>query len=241
MRIGPIDKDRARVEIINSIKDTHKDLRQRSKGCTFALTYAGTWITLMKNFGFSEEEAKHIEAQYHELYKESDEFIAKKLEEAERVGYATVAFGLRVRTHKLAQTITGNRSTPKEAEGEKRTVGNAMGQSYGLLNTRAGIEFNNIVRNSKYKDSIKPVAHIHDAQYFLIKDNPDVVLFANKHLVHCVSWQNDKEIAHPLVHLGGEFSIFYPDWAHELTIPNVLTKDDLLQSVKKYMELLNGK
>ena len=31
MRIEPVDKEVARVEITNSIKDTHKDLRQRSK------------------------------------------------------------------------------------------------------------------------------------------------------------------------------------------------------------------
>ena len=63
MKIEEIAKNRAEVEIINGIKNSHKDLRQRSKGCTFALTYAGTWMTLVKNFGFTEEEAKHIEKQ----------------------------------------------------------------------------------------------------------------------------------------------------------------------------------
>lgn len=55
----------------------------------------------------------------------------------------------------------GTSKTPHEADAERRTAGNALGQSYGLLNTRAGIEFNSKVRNSKYKYDIKPVAQIH--------------------------------------------------------------------------------
>lgn len=36
MKIEEISKQQAEVEIINSIKAKHKDLRQKSKTCTFA-------------------------------------------------------------------------------------------------------------------------------------------------------------------------------------------------------------
>ena len=229
------------VEIINSIKSKHKDLRQRSKGCTFALTYAGTYRTLMKNFGFSEEEARHIEKQYHELYKESDEWVQNQLNQASKNGYVTCAFGLRVRTPLLKQVIRGTAKTPHEAEAEGRTAGNALGQSWCLINNRAGIEFNNRVRQSKYANFIKPCAQIHDAQYFLIKDDINVILWTNKYLVKAVQWQNDPIIWHDKVHLGGEVSIFFPDWAHELVIPNECSAVQLESLVNNYLENLNGK
>lgn len=196
---------------------------------------------MVENCGFSEEEAKHIEHQYHELYKESDIWVQKHLNQAAIDGYVTCAFGLRVRTPVLAQTIRGNSRTPKEAEAEGRTAGNALGQSWCLLNNRAGIEFNNKVRNSSYANFIKPCAQIHDAQYFLIKDDIKVILWTNKNLVKAVQWQEDPAIANDQVHLGGEFSIFWPDWAHEISIPNECTEEDLIKIVNNYIENLNGK
>lgn len=195
------------------------------------VTYAGTWRTLVQNFGFSEQEAKNIEARYHELYKESDEWVSKKMKKAAIDGYVDVAFGLRVRTPVMHQCILGLRNTPKEAEAEKRTAGNALGQSYGLLNSRAGMAFNQKVRASKYALDIKPVAQIHDAQYFLVKDDADVLLWMNRHLVEETSWQEDPAIYHPEVHLGGEVSIFYPNWAHECVIPNAVNSYTQLSTV----------
>ena len=144
----------------------------------------------------------------------------------------------RVRTNKIHQSIMGIRQTPREAEEERRTAANALGQSYCLLNNRAGIEFNDRVRKSEYKYDIRPVAHIHDAEYFLVKDNIDVILYSNKYLIQAVSWQEDPEIWHPNVHLGGEFSIFYPDWAHEFGVPNKVSEPELIAMTKQYIEEL---
>lgn len=227
------------LESINSIKSKYKHLRQESKGPTFALTYAGTYRTLMSKFGFSEERAKKIEAKYHELYKISDEWVKAHLDQASKDGYVTCAFGLRLRTPLLKQVVKGTSKTPYEAEAEGRTAGNALGQSWCLLNNRAGIEFNSLVRSSKYKYDILPVAMIHDAQYFLIRDDPEVVTWANKNLVKAVQWQDDPAIYHDVVKLGGEFSIFYPDWAHELSIPNKCDENQLIDIVNNYKETLN--
>jgi len=208
------------VTSINTIKKLHEDIRGMSKAPTFALTYQGTYITLMTNCGFDETTARRIESNFLDLYKVSVEYIAKKLEEASKTGYVEVAFGLRVRTPVIQKSIWGSSYTPYEAKAEGRTAGNAAGQSYGMLNNRAGIEFQERVFNSKYRIGIFPIAHIHDAQYFIVDDNMHVLAWMNKHLVECVQWQELPELQHDTVKLGGELSIFYPSWKTEIVIPN---------------------
>ena len=225
-----------RVKIINSIKTRYKNLRQASKAPTFALTYQGTWRTLMQKCKINEADAKNIERKYHQLYRESDLWVKDKLKQAGKDGYVTCAFGLRVRTPLLAQVVKGNRATPKEAEAEGRTAGNALGQSWCLLNSRAASEFLEIVRNSPYKYKIRPCAQIHDAQYYVIDDDIDLLLWINETLVKCVQWQDDPAIYHPQVKLGGNLSLFFPDWAHELELPNHITKQDFISLVQNQKE-----
>lgn len=209
------------VESINSISSKYKHLRQDSKAPTFALTFQGTWMTMVKNLGWSEEKAKRVEANYHALYAESTKWVKAKIAEAAKVGYAEGAFGLRIRTPLLAQTFLGTSSTPKEAEAEARTLGNAIsGQSYGLLNSRAMNDFMEKVWASKYRHDILPVAQIHDAGYYLIKDDLEVVAFANQGITKAMAWQDLPEIQHPQVKLSANLDIFWPSWANPITLPN---------------------
>lgn len=227
------DIDPTSVDSINSIADLYKDLRQDSKTPTFLLTYGGTWIGMIAKCGFPETVAKQIEARYHELYKESDDWVAARIQEATRTGYVTCAFGLRVRTPLLHQVVRGTRATPYEAEAEARTAGNALGQSWCLLNSRASVEFMAKVRASKFRNLIRPIAHIHDAQYYLIPDDIEVLLFVNEHLVKAVQWQDHPAIAHDAVKLGGELSIFWPSWAKEIDLPNEASETVILDRVAK--------
>jgi DNA polymerase-1 len=215
--------------------------RQDSKAPTFALTYQGTYITLMNNCGFSEAKAKLVEMKYHELYKVSDDWVAAKLDQACKDGYITAAFGLRVRTPMLHQVIRGTSKTPFAAEAEGRTAGNALGQSWCLLNSRAGSEFMGKVRQSEHRHSIKPCAQIHDAQYFLVRDDIDVMEYANTHVVKACQWQSHPDIWHDEVKLGGEFSIFYPDWSQEAVIPNDATQTEIYAAFEKHFHTLAEK
>ena len=226
------------VASINSIQTLYKGLRQESKAPTFALTYQGTYRTLMTNCGFPEAKARMVEEKYHALYVVSDQWVNQKLDDAMRDGYITAAFGLRLRTPLLKQVIRGTRKTPHEAEAEGRTAGNALGQSWCLLNSRAGSEFMGKVRKSQFRLSIKPCAQIHDAQYFLIKDDIDAIMYANDNVVKACRWQNHPDIAHPDVKLGGTFSIFYPTWDKEFDIPNNASADQIYQAVQEHMDEL---
>lgn len=218
------------VDSINSISTKYKHLRQESKSPTFALTFQGTWMTMVKNLGWDEAKAKKVEANYHALYAESTKWVKARIAEAAKVGYAEGAFGLRIRTPLLAQTFLGTSTTPREAEAEARTLGNAIsGQSYGLLNSRAMNVFMEKVRASKYRYDILPVAQIHDAGYYLIKDDPEVVTFANQGITEAMAWQDLPEIQHPQVKLSANLDIFWPSWANAITLPNDADQATIIQ------------
>ena len=204
---------------VNQLKNTGHWTRQSSKAPTFLLTYGGSYMGMMKNLGWPEDKAKKVEANYHDLYKVSTEFIQQRLQQATHDGYVTVAFGLRLRTPMLGRSYLGLNCTPKEVAAEGRTAGNAMGQSYGLLNNRAAAAFMKRVHASPFRYDIKPVALIHDAAYLLIKNDPVVVEFANRALIEEMSWQELPELHHDTVKIGAALDLFYPNWATPVTLP----------------------
>jgi DNA polymerase-1 len=213
---------------VNSIKKTHEDLRQESKIPTFALTYQGTHHTLMKNLGWPQEKAQRIELNYHQMYVVSDQYVQSKLKDATITGHVTVAFGLRVRTPLLGQTIWGAARTPYQAAAEGRTAGNALGQSYCMLTSRSMIDFMQKVWASPYRLDIKPCAMIHDANYVLFREDPDIAEWVNRELILSMQWQKLPEIQHPTVKLGAALEIFWPSWANPITLPNNATADEIV-------------
>ena len=221
---------------VNTIKKDHENLRQDSKAPTFLLTYGGTYHGMMNNLGWPLEKAKNIEANYHELYKVSDAYVQGRLEQASKDGYVEVAFGLRVRTPLLKQVVLGTDRVPYEASAEGRTAGNALGQSYGLLNNRAANEFMQKVWASEFRYDIKPVALIHDAIYLLVRDRSDVMEWVNRELIKSMQWQELPEIQHPVVKLGAALDIFWPHWGKPITLPNGANQEeirDLCDSAKQ--------
>ena len=205
---------------VNSIKKKYPQLRQDSKAPTFLLTYGGTYHGMMSNLGWDEEKSKAIEQGYHDLYQESDAYVQQRLQQASKDGYVEVAFGLRVRTPLLHQVVLGAKGTPYEAAAEGRTAGNAMGQSYGQLNNRAAVDFMQKVWASPYRLDIKPIGLIHDSIYLLIRDDINIVEWANRELIISMKWQELSEIQHPVVKLGSNLDLFWPDWSNAITLPN---------------------
>lgn len=225
------------VESVNSIEKKYPNLRKKSKAPTFALTYQGTWMTLVKSCGFSEAEAKAVERKYHELYAHSTAWVQTKLDQASKDGYITAAFGLRIRTPLLKQVVRGTSKTPREAEAEGRTAGNALGQSWCLLNSRAYNEFMAKVRkHPKYRLLVRLIAQIHDAGYMLVRDDLATIHFVNTHLVKAVEWQDHPDIYHPEVKLGGKLSIFWPSWREEIEIPNHATEEQIQKVIETHFQ-----
>jgi DNA polymerase I len=226
------------VANINQIQNKDEALRGKSKPVTFAAQYGGTYLTFMNNSGFSEEEAKSLEVNYNKLYHVSKTWSDNNITLASQQGYLDVAFGLRVRTPILKQVMLNTDKVPREALEEARTVNNAAQQSYGMLNNRAAIDVYKQVVNSKYRLDILPVMHIHDAQYFLVKDDIDVLYYINQALPKAMAWQELPEIQHPEVTLGGEIDIFYPSWAYKVTLPAFAPKEQIISICQKHNKLI---
>lgn len=228
--IGIVDT----VESINSIKAVYSHLRGLSKRPSFALQYDGTFATLMNQCGFTEQEAKQIEANYHKMYAVSKQWMQTQIALCCKQGYIDVAFGLRIRTPLLAKSVLDNSKTLREAQAEARSVGNAIsGQSYGLLNNRAAIAFMNRVWASEFKYDVFLVSLIHDAIYLIMKDDIRVVEWVNNTLTEEMSWQELPEIQHPQVKLGAELDVFYGGWHQPITLPNQASKEDILRICKE--------
>jgi DNA polymerase-1 len=221
------------VESINSIATKYPDLRQASKSPTFLLTYMGTDKGLKKTFGFSSSEAETMYEAYHDMYKVSDEWVQEHIKEAQQTGYVELAFGLRLRTPILPKVVLESDSVPFQAHKETKTAGNALGQSYGLLNTRAANEFMERVWASKYKYDILPICQIHDSLYFMIRNTLGCVEWVNRNLIECMEWNELPEIQHATVRLEAEMEIYYPDWSNPIRLPNNATKVEIKSIIQE--------
>lgn len=224
--------EQEKVEIINNIAHRYKHLRQDSKSPTFALTYGGTYLTLVKNCGFSETLAKAVEKSYHELYVVSDQWVQNHIKQACQLGYIITGFGLRVRTPILKNTIYSE-NMPSLAAAEARTAGNALGQGWGVLNDRAMNEVLDKIDELGLTNDILPVGKIHDACYYKVRNDIDTILKLNELTTKAARWQDHPVIAHDQVHLSGQLDLFYPDWANPITLPEDCTREQLIEIVQE--------
>ncbi len=215
---------------INSLKSHPK--RKDAKAPHFALQYLGTKYTLIVNCGFSEEEAAQTEARYLDMFKASYSWLDDQIAEVSKQGYATLAFGLRLRAPVLGKTVLGSSYTPYQAKKERRSVGNAIsGQSYGLLNSRLGFKLQELVLASQYAEDILPSAEIHDANYLLIRDNYGTLKWLNDNICKLASWTELPELVDPDIKLSGKLDVFYPSWANEITVEPYASKEELKMTI----------
>ena len=126
----------------------------------------------------------------------------------------------------------GTKNTLKEAEAEKRTAGNALGQSWCLLNNRSANEVMQEVWNSPHKYDVLPAAQIHDALYFFVKDNLETLTWFNKVLIKAMEWQEHPAIKHDKLKLGGDLEVHFPSWGEDIEIPNYATKEEVKNALR---------
>ena len=223
--------DMNNVDEVNSIKKDFPEIRQKAKAPSFALQYNGTWRTIQRTLGCSPKKAQEIEMNYKKLYPGLEEFSRKNMEHAQKYGYVKCAFGLKLRTPRLANAY-GRELTP-EQETEGRSCSNAVTQSWGMLINRAAIEFREIIENSEYRDSIRLVNCIHDALYIAVKNDVDVIKFANDTLIKCMLWQEDPLIASLEVKMGAELDLG-KSWDKQYTLPNNATREEIIEFLTEH-------
>lgn len=213
-------------EMINSIEHLYPDLRQRSKSPTFALQYQGTYKTLQNNLGFSPKEAKDTEAKFHEMYKVSKLYAEMLTARASSQGYLTLAFGLRLRTPRLHACKGKKLDYPAMEEG--RSAYNADAQSWGLLTNRAVIELRKLLLKAPeyIQNSILILNAIHDASYYLVRDDTVVIKWLNDNLITCMRWNDDDGIRSTDVTMEANLDIGL-NWRDMVTLDNFSSEEEI--------------
>lgn len=197
---------------INSVATLYKELRQKSKTASFALTYNGTVITLVKNSGFSYAEAEEIYNSFHRLYKVSDEWIEKQINKGREQGYVTLAYGHRMATPLLKMSVQG-KNTPYLALKEFRTAANALGQSYCMITGFTSAAMYREIYERGLCEDILPCGEIHDALYWLVHDNPATIEATRDMLYRHMPNHGQPELNHPTIKLDIDAFIIRKSWA----------------------------
>lgn len=213
-------------------KKEQEAIRQEAKAPSFALQYGGTWATLHKNIGLPKPVAKAVEIGYHKLYGGLAAFAALNTKFASKHGYVECAFGLRLRTPLLKQCVMGTSKTPREAESEARSAGNAITQSYGMLSNRVAIAMQKRIEESPYRYDIFLSNQIHDAIYFVWKDDVHITHWLNLALIEEMEWQEYPAIQSEDVKIGGEMDFGY-SWDKQITIPNKASLEQIIELRKQ--------
>ena len=212
------------VNSINSIKKKYKQYRQASKAPSFALQYSGTFMTLMNNCGFDERTAKQIETNYHKMYKVADKWAENHINKAKETGYVPLAFGGRLRTP-LLKKYKNKPTYASEKEG--RSAGNALTQSYCIMTLNSLNLLMERIWKSEYCYNITPAIAIHDANYFVAKNDLQIIKWLNDNLVDCMQTNELPELQHDKIKITAAMEVFYKNWCHSIELPKYVSKEEI--------------
>jgi hypothetical protein len=101
-----------------------------------------------------------------------------------------------------------------------------------MLINRALIATNNILEQSDMVYDIYPINTIHDAAYFLVKDDPMSVKFLNDTLIKEMQWNAHPSILSNEVKMEANLEIG-KSWDKQFTLPNNA-------SIEKIKEIIDG-
>ena len=230
-----VSKEAFITAIINDIKTSKKEVRQEAKPIYFALNYMGTYRTLMRTRGFSEEKSKFIEKSHKELYKVYYDYIANKINQTKETGYTTLAFGLRLRSPVLKASSTTD--IPNYIiEQEERSVGNALFQSYGLMTLNALVNImKDVWEHPVYFDRIVPITTIYDSIYLELDNDLEMLTWINKTITkHMLNIDDLPELKHDQIAISADVEVLYPDWSSQIPLPNNATEEEVQACIEKW-------
>ena len=208
------------------IKEKAPDLRQDSKSVTFALQYGGTFRTVAKSLGCSNERAEEIVASYHKLHGGVTAYYKKMTDAAEETGHYLIETGLKLRApglQSLDEHVVG--STERSAE-------NALIQGFGMLTVIAMNKLQVIIEEENMEDKVVIIMNIHDAIYGYCDDDVSVIKWLNEKLVEVMveDFYEGQDIK-----LKAEMDIGYT-WKQQKTLDNGTTLEDIIEILKECKE-----
>jgi len=231
-KLSKASTEQEKIDIINSIKEDYEVFRDNSKAPTFLLQYLGTAYGLRLTCGFPLEQALAIERNYHQMYSVSDEWLKARLEQAADLGYAEVAYGLRVYCTAISKSILNSKYTPKIVSKHIRTIGNAFCQSYGQLTVDAGMKFLTRVYEAGLQDRVKLTCTIHDALYPMWEDDLELTKWVNDNLVECMEDISELPELQGDIPLISDLEYFAPSWAKCKPLPKFGSLEEIEKALK---------
>ena len=184
--LGDLDFDDP--ESVNRIQTEAESIRSNAKPISFLKQYGGGASKIQKVMKCSAARASEINDAYDDLYRVSLRFNARNNDFARANGHVECAWGLKLHTPRI------NSNDQKTQSSEERSSNNAVTQSWGMLMNRAFIEFDQRIEDAGMSEDIKLINTIHDAVYMLIREDAEVVEWANTNLVECMMWQDHEKL-----------------------------------------------
>ncbi len=103
---------------------------------------------------------------------------------------------------------------------------NAVTQSWGMLINRATIAHTKILFASEERKNVKPINTIHDALYFLVRDNSKSIKWLNDTLIPEMEWNDHDDIRSSDVPMAADLTIG-PSWLDQYKVKNDASIDDI--------------
>ena len=175
------------------------------------------------------------------MYAEADAYVAARLEEAADKGYLEVAYGLRVHCYGITRALLNSRNTPYLIQKYLRTLGNAIGQSYGQLNTDAAYKFLMRVYEAGLQHKVHLIGLIHDALYVHWETSNELTAWVNKNLTECMADVHEHKELNHVIKLSADLDLFVESWATPHTLPHNLLPEDVPMELQKYEDKKKSK
>lgn len=157
-------------EAVDAGNKTLKAIRQKSKPCTFGLSYGAYPPKVAKSTGMTIEEATEVFNNYHtKLYPNVSKMRDIVLDTALQKGRIHLGLGCFINT--------------EDPEKEVRTIFNACSQYWSILSILTINKMHTLIDEAGYQDDIEIVSSIYDSIYFHIKRDPVIIKWLNDTLI----------------------------------------------------------
>ena len=200
-----------------------KQIRQNSKGGSFALNYGCGPNKLVTTLGISEQQAKEIYNNFHnKLYpgitKFREELVLKKAQEDGRIH-----LGLGCYLHSDNVKL------------QERTLFNACSQYWSILTLLAVNKIHILIDEMGYQDDIKVICTIYDSIYFVVKEDTKYIKWLNDNIIPLLTTDF---IEDQIVPNEAEGAIGY-NWEDTITVHNSASVEDINSILLKLKEESN--
>lgn len=197
-----------------------KAIRQRSKPCTFLLSYGGFPKKLASQAKMPIEQAEQIFNRYHnELYPEVSAMRDKVLDSAVQNGRIHLGLGCFMNT-----------SNPDK---EIRTLFNACSQFWSLLTLFTVNKMNHLIQEKNLQDDVQIVSTIYDSIYIHVKKDIPLIKWVNDTIIPILTTDF---ITDTIVHNEATGEVGF-NWYDTVPIANGASPEEIDQAIEKAKEI----